>query len=78
MQLESLTHPDDNPKLVRDTCSEVGWLLLSPDSWEYINIWTGKRGTVAITELVKAVQAKRDRLSSKVVSINKFTATRRK
>ena len=78
MELEALTHPSDNPELVRDTCFEVGWLLLSPNSWEYINIWTGKRGTVAITELVKAVQAKRDRLSSKVVSINKFTATRRK
>lgn len=78
MELEALTNPDDSPKLVRDTCFEVGWLLLSPDSWEYINIWTKKRGTVAIPELIKAVHARRDRLAPKVVSIDKFTTTRRK
>lgn len=74
-QLETLTHPDDNPKLVRDTCFEVGWQVLSPDSWEYINIWNAKRGTVTISGLIKAVQDKRDRINPKVVSIN---TTRRK
>jgi hypothetical protein len=73
MQLESLTHPDDNPELVRKACFEVGWKLRSPNSWEYINIWTQESDVVTIPELIKAIQAKRE-LNPKVVSINKFTS----
>jgi len=77
MKLETLTHPDDDRELVRNECFEVGWKLRSPDSWEYDNIFTGDRDTVTIPELIQAVNAKRDRLNPKVVSINKFAKNRR-
>ena len=70
IKLSNLTHPNDNPALVRETCFDVGWQLSSPDSWAYRNIFTGETGEVAIADLVCAVQAKRDRLSNKVVPIN--------
>jgi len=78
MQLETLTHPDDNPELVRKACFEVGWKLRSPNSWEYINIWTQESDVVTIPELIKAIQAKRELLNPKVASINKFTQSRRR
>lgn len=79
MQLKYLTHPDDDPELVREACFEVGWKLRSPDSWEYFDLIKWERGTVTIPELIKAIEAKRDRLNPrpKVIPINKFAQSRR-
>jgi hypothetical protein len=72
MKLESLSHPNDDRQLVSDACFYVGWQLRSPNSWEYFNVFTGDRNVVTIPELIQAINAKRDRLNPKVVSINKF------
>jgi hypothetical protein len=58
MKLEALSHPNDDPALVRSACFYVGWYLRSPDSWEYFNIWTQETDTVTISELIKAVRIK--------------------
>ena len=60
MKLEALTSPDDDPALVRNACHYVGWLLRSPDSWEYINIWTRENGEVELSKLIEAVKRKHE------------------
>lgn len=77
-KLSQLTHPNDDPALVREACFYVGWMLKSPDSWEYRNVFTGETGEVAIADLVLAIQAKRDRLSNKVVDIKKYAEPTRR
>ena len=69
MKLESLTSPDDDPALVREKCFEVGWLLRSPDSWEYINLFPqtineSRDGVVTIPELIKAVKRKHETIQN--------------
>jgi hypothetical protein len=65
MRLETLTHPSDDPSLVRDACYYVGWYLRSPDSWEYFNIWTQQWDLVTIPELIEAVRAKHETLQAR-------------
>ena len=67
MQLEALTSPNDDPALVRGACFYVGWLLRSPDSWEYINLFPqttleSRDGVVTITKLIEAVKRKHETL----------------
>lgn len=78
MKLESLTHPDDDPQLIREACFYVGWQLRSRDSWQYRNIFTNEEGEVTIKALIEAVKAKREQLkpNPKVVPINQYTHTR--
>ncbi len=73
MKLTEITHPDDNPQLVKDACFYVGWHLKSPNSWEYIDIFTQKSDVVSIPKLIEAVQAKRDRLAGKEVCTPNYT-----
>ena len=65
MQLEALTSPNDDPALVRNACFYVGWLLRSPDSWEYINLFPqtiseSRDGVVTIPTLMEAVKRKHE------------------
>ena len=65
MQLEALTSPNDDPALVRGACFYVGWLLRSPDSWEYINLFPrttleSRDGVVTIPTLIEAVKRKHE------------------
>ena len=67
MQLEALNHPNDDPALVRNACFYVGWLLRSPDSWEYINLFPqsvneSRDGVVTIPTLIEAVKRKHETL----------------
>ena len=67
MQLEALNHPNDDPALVRNACHYVGWLLRSPDSWEYINLFPrttleSRDGVVTIPTLIEAVKIKHETL----------------
>lgn len=49
-------------KLTRDKCFEVGWQLLSLDTWEYRDIFTGDKGIATVEGLQAALKAKLDRL----------------
>ena len=60
--------------LTRDKCFEAGWQLLSPDSWEYRDIFTGDKGTATVEGLQAALKAKLDRLLIKEA----FVFTKRK
>ena len=65
MQLEALNHPNDDPALVRNACFYVGWVLRSPDSWEYINLFPrttleSRDGVVTIPTLIEAVKRKHE------------------
>ena len=64
MQLEALNPPNDDPALVRGACFYVGWLLRSPDSWEYINIWTRESGEVELSKLIEAVKRKHETIQA--------------
>ena len=64
MQLEALTSPNDDPALVREKCFDVGWHLRSPDSWEYINIWTRESGEVELSKLIEAVKRKHEAIQA--------------
>ena len=60
MKLAQLSHPDDDPPLVREACFYVGWQLRSPDSWEYKNILTGEESEVELDKLIEAVKQKHE------------------
>ena len=65
--------------LTRDKCFEAGWQLLSPDSWEYRDIFTGDKGIATLEGLQAELKAKLDRLTPKVaVAIVKASAKRKK
>ena len=49
-------------ELTRDKCFAVGWQLLSPDTWEYRDIFTGDKGIATIEGLQTALKAKLERL----------------
>ena len=49
-------------KLTRDKCFEAGWQLLSPDTWEYRDIFTGDKGIATVEGLQVALKAKTERL----------------
>ena len=49
-------------ELTRDRCFEAGWQLLSPDTWEYRDIFTGDRGIATVEGLQAALKAKAERL----------------
>jgi hypothetical protein len=59
IDLTTLKSLDENRAAVKDACFEVGWHLLSPHNWTYINIFTGKRSEVTLESLIKAVEAKK-------------------
>ena len=63
-KLSKLTHPDDNPQIIREACFYAGWQLRSPNSWAYMDLFTGELGVVTIEGLVKAVENKRERLKN--------------
>ena len=48
--------------LTRDKCFEAGWQLLSVDSWEYRDIFTGDKGIATVEGLQSALNAKAKRL----------------
>ena len=77
-KLKDLTHPDDNPNLVRQACFFVGWHLRSPNSWIYTNVFTGISDEVTIPKLLEAVQAKRDRLANPYVEVKTVTIRKSK
>lgn len=54
---------DEDKALTRAKCFEVGWLLLSPDNWTYINIWTRQRGVVTVEALNEAIKEREKRYS---------------
>jgi hypothetical protein len=64
LKLQTLKSLNDDRATVKDACFDVGWHLLSADSWAYVDIWTGKRGEVSLDALIKAVEAKKLRLNS--------------
>ena len=66
-------------KLTRDKCFEAGWQLLSPDTWEYRDIFTGIRGIATVEGLQASLKAKLNRLKVKnAVAIVKASAKRKK
>ena len=66
-------------ELTRDKCFAVGWQLLSPDTWEYRDIFTGDKGIATIEGLQTALKAKLERLNPKdTVTIVKTSAKRKK
>ena len=66
-------------ELTRDKCFEAGWQLLSPDTWEYRDIFTGDKGIATVEGLQAALKAKLDRLLIKeAVTIVKVSAKRKK
>ena len=48
--------------LTRNKCFEAGWQLLSPDSWEYRDIFTGDKGIATVEGLQAALKAKAESL----------------
>ena len=66
-------------ELTRDKCFEAGWQLLSPDTWEYRDIFTGDKGIATLESLQAALKAKLNRLNPKVaVTTVKISAKRKK
>ena len=66
-------------EITRDKCFEAGWQLLSPDTWEYRDIFTGDKGIATVEGLQAELKAKLDRLTPKVaVAIVKASAKRKK
>jgi len=65
-------------ELTRDRCFEAGWQLLSPDTWEYCDIFTGTRGIATVEGLQAALKAKAERLSRKNIEVSKSIKTTRK
>ena len=66
-------------QLTRDKCFEAGWQLLSPDTWEYRDIFTGDKGIATVEGLQAALKAKLNRLNPKdAVAIVKVSAKRKK
>lgn len=59
-------------KEARQWCFTVGWHLLNPDTWEYINIWTRERGVVTVDSLNAAIAAKNALKPPEVVRVKKF------
>ena len=55
--------------LTRDKCFEAGWQLLSPDTWEYCDIFTGDKGIATVEGLQAALKVKADRLLIKEVIV---------
>ena len=58
-KLQTLKSIQEDPATVKAACFYVGWHLLSADSWAYVDVFTGKRDTVSIDALIKAVTAKK-------------------
>jgi|GEM_PF-1414400 len=65
-------------KLTRDRCFEAGWQLLSPDTWEYRDIFTGDRGIATAEGLQVALKAKAEKLNPKNIEVSKSIKTTRK
>ena len=64
--LSTIKDPSKSPELIRDACLFVGWKLVSPTSWNYIDFRCGTKRVVTIDSLRSAVIAKTevlDRLS---------------
>lgn len=58
-------------ELTRDRCFEAGWQLLSPDTWEYRDIFTGIRGIATVEGLQSALKAKAEKLNRKSTKITR-------
>ena len=58
-KLQTLKSIQEDPATVKAACFYVGWHLLSADSWAYVDVFTGKRDTVSIDALIKAVVTKK-------------------
>ena len=66
-------------ELTRDKCFEAGWQLLSPDTWEYRDIFTGDKSTATVEGLQAALKAKLNRLKPfNAVTTAKASAKRKK
>ena len=65
--------------LTRDKCFEAGWQLLSPDTWEYRDIFTGVKSIATLEGLQEALKAKLNKLKPKdAVATVKVSAKRKK
>ena len=66
--LSTIKDPSESPELIRDACLFVGWRLVSPTSWNYIDFRCGTKGVVTIDSLRSAVIAKTETIKSLVTA----------
>ena len=63
-KLQDLKSIQEDPTTVKSAMFFVGWYLLTPHSWAYVDVFTGERDVVTLDALIKAVEAKKMRLAS--------------
>ena len=61
-KLQTLKNLNEDPATVKAACFYVGWQLLTPHSWAYVDIFTRERGEVKLDKLIEAVEAKKSLL----------------
>jgi hypothetical protein len=62
-KLQTLKTIEEDPATVKAACFYVGWKLISADSWAYVSVFTGEHDVVSLEALIKAVAAKKSRLT---------------
>ena len=58
-KLQTLKNLNEDPATVKAACFYVGWQLLTPHLWAYVDIFTRERGEVSLDQLIEAVEAKK-------------------
>ena len=58
-KLQTLKNLYEDPAAVKAACFYVGWQLLTPRTWAYVDIFTRERGEVSLAHLIEAVEAKK-------------------
>ena len=69
-KLQNLKSLEEDPATVKAACFYVGWHLLTPHNWAYVDIWTRERGEVSLDALIKAVEAKKLMLTARSKEAN--------